>query len=109
MLTPRQRAHLRGLANREPVIAQVGKSGVTDAVVRQLDEALTARELVKLKVLRGAPQTPDEAAERLAAALGAQLVQVLGRVVTLYRPHPEEPRIALPGGESGAGEGGRWG
>lgn len=97
MLTPRQRAFLKGLAQREPVILQVGKAGVTPAVVRQLDEALTARELVKVRVLRNAPLAPEEAAERLAAATGAAPVGVIGRVVTLYRAHPEEPRIRLPG------------
>lgn len=97
MLTPRQRSFLKGLANREPVIAQLGKSGVTAAVVRQLDQALAARELVKVRVLRNAPLEPGEAARRLAEVTGAEAVGVVGRVVTLYRPHPEEPRIRLPG------------
>lgn len=98
MLTPRQRAYLRGLANREPVIIQVGKAGITGALSRQLEEALAARELVKLRVLKGAPLEPQEAARQLALATGAEVVQVLGRVVTLYRPSPERPRIRLPAG-----------
>ena len=96
MLTPRQRAYLRSLGQREPVILQVGKAGITGAVLDQLDRALAARELVKVRVLRNAPVAPEEAAERLAAATGAEPVGVLGRVVTLFRRNPEAPRIPWP-------------
>lgn len=99
MLTPRQRSFLRGLAGRQPAILQVGKAGITEPVLRQLDEALAARELVKVRLLRNAPLDPDAAAERLAAAVRADVVAVAGRVVTLYRRHPERPCIALPGGD----------
>jgi RNA-binding protein len=72
---------------------QVGKEGVTDAVVRQLDEALLAHELVKVKVGSEAPADRFETAERLGERAGAGIAQVLGRTVLVYRRHPERPRF----------------
>jgi RNA-binding protein len=96
MLTSKQRAHLRGLGNTLDPIIQLGKGGLGDMVLRQTDEALTARELVKGRVLKNSELEPDEAAEALARATKGELVQVVGRVFLLYRPNPEKPRITLP-------------
>lgn len=95
-MTSKQRAYLRGLANSLEAIVHVGKSGVGDTIVKQADDALKARELIKGKVLETAPETAREAAEQVAAAVGAEVVQVIGRVFVLYRRNDEEPKIVLP-------------
>ena len=63
---------------------------------KQADDALTARELIKGKVLETAPETVRETAETIAAAVNAQVVQVIGRTFVLYRANPKEPQIRLP-------------
>ncbi|MCI8622363.1 MAG: YhbY family RNA-binding protein [Provencibacterium sp.] len=89
MLSSKQRAQLRGFANDLPTILQVGKGGVTDTVYRQADEALTARELIKLRVLENAPVTAREAAEEIAARVSADVVQVIGTRAVLFRANKE--------------------
>lgn len=96
MLTSKQRAYLRGLANAMDAIVHVGKSGMADTIVKQTDDALTARELIKGKVLETAPETVREVADALAQAVGAEVVMTIGRTFVLYRRHPEEPVIMLP-------------
>ena len=97
-LTSKQRAHLKSLAHPLKPILQIGREGVTDAVVRTVMEAFNTRELLKVKVLEAAPAPARETAEELAARIdGAELVQVIGRTAILYRPHPEKPEIQLPG------------
>lgn len=88
--------HLRGLGHHLDPIVQVGKEGVTEAVVRQTRDALRAHELVKIKVLAEAPVDRHEAGEELARATGATLAQTLGRTLLLYLRHPTKPKIALP-------------
>ena len=86
------RRKLRGAGHHLSAIVQVGKEGVTDAVLRQLQQALLDHELVKLKVGTESPEDRFEAAERLAAGAEAQLAQILGRTLLLYRKHPQKPR-----------------
>ena len=86
------RAKLRSYANTVEAILQVGKNGMGEALQKQVDDALTARELIKLTVLETAPETPREMAATLAEATGAQVV---GRKVTLYRKNPEKTIIDL--------------
>jgi RNA-binding protein len=95
-MTGKQRAYLRGLANGLDTIVHIGKGGVTEAVVRQTDEALAARELVKCRVLETAMLTAREAGDILARETGAEGVQVIGSRFVLYRPDPESPKITLP-------------
>lgn len=96
-LSAKQRAHLRALAHPLKPVLHVGKEGVTIAAVRAVREALGTRELLKIKVLEAAPEGPRESAEALAEQVeGAQVVQVMGRTVVLYRPHPDHPEIRLP-------------
>jgi RNA-binding protein len=92
----KQRQHLRGLAHRLSPLVQVGKEGVSDRVLGAVDRALADHELIKVKVLETSPLDPRETGEALADALRAELVQGIGRVVVLYRRHPERPRITLP-------------
>ena len=95
-MTSKQRAYLRSLANSLEPILHVGKGGQSDAMCKQADDALTARELIKGKELETAPETVRETAETIAAAVNAQVVQVIGRTFVLYRANPKEPQIRLP-------------
>lgn len=95
MLTSKQRAKLKGLASTTETILQVGKGGVGEQLINQADDALTARELIKLRLLDTAPESPDEAAQALADATGSEVVQVIGRRVVLYRRNPKKPMISL--------------
>ena len=84
-LTSKQRAQLRGLANGIDTILHVGKDGLGDNLVKQADDALEARELIKGRVLENAMLTPREAAEALASATRSEVVQVIGTKFILYR------------------------
>ncbi len=95
MITSKQRAYLRGLGNTVETILQIGKSGISDTVAAQVNEALTARELIKMRVLETAPVTPKEAAVELAERLSAEVVQVIGTRFILYRPNQKNPVIVL--------------
>jgi RNA-binding protein len=95
-LTGKQRRHLRGLGHALTPVAQVGKGGVSDAVVAAIDRALTDHELVKIKLLETLDLDRTEAASLLASRTNASVAQVLGRTVLLYRPDPEAPRLQLP-------------
>jgi RNA-binding protein len=85
MLTSKQRAQLRALANGIDTIVQVGKSGVTENLITQMSGALTARELVKGRVLENAPLTAREAADALADACAAETVCTIGTRFVLFR------------------------
>ena len=95
-MTGKQRAYLRGLANSLDTILFVGKGGLTENVIKQAEEALTARELIKGRVLEASMLTAAEACQALAEATGAEGVQSIGSRFVLYRPHPTEPKIRLP-------------
>jgi RNA-binding protein len=90
--SPLRRA-LRAAGHHLHAIVQVGKEGVTEPVVRQLDEALDHHELVKVKVGTESPEDRFEVAQALAAHPETQIAQVLGRTVLVYRRHPEHPRF----------------
>jgi len=98
-LTSKQRAWLRGQANDLDTILQIGKDGVGENLIRQTDDALEARELIKGRVLENAPLTAREGAETLAKATRSEVVQVIGSKFVLYREthsKPKEKRIKLP-------------
>ena len=94
-LTGRQRKHLRGLAHGFEPLVHVGSAGVTDAVLEAVDAALTAHELVKVRLHQ--PEDKHAAADALAAGTSASLCGLVGHVVILYRPHPDKPKITLAG------------
>lgn len=96
MLTSKQRAYLRGLANGFDTILIIGKGEITDNIIMQADTALTARELIKGKVLENSAYSPKECANILAEKCSADVVQVIGSKFVLYRPTPDEPVITLP-------------
>lgn len=94
-MTSKQRAYLRSLANNAETILIVGKDGVTDNVFNQADEALEARELIKMKCLETSMMTAREAAEEIAEEVGAEVVQVIGTKAVLYRKS-KNSKIVLP-------------
>jgi RNA-binding protein len=96
MLTSKQRAYLRGMANTLDPILHAGKGGISDALLKQADDALEAREIIKGKVLETAPGTARELAEEIAAAVNAQVVHVVGRTFVLFRPKKKDSQIKLP-------------
>ena len=96
MITSKQRAYLRGLANDYPVILQIGKGGVTENVAKTVADALEARELIKLHILENSGEEPHALANDLAAAVGADVVSVTGRKAVLYRRSKKKPVIELP-------------
>lgn len=96
MLTSKQRSYLRAMANSLPSLFQVGKGGVGESVNHQFDEVLEARELVKANVLNNSLYSAREAAEEIAAAVGAEVVSVIGNRFVLYRRSAENPIIELP-------------
>ena len=96
MLTSKQRAYLRGMASTTDTIVIVGKGGITENVIAQVSDALTARELVKGKVLESSLLTAAEACEALAAACKAEQVQHIGNKFVLFKRNEKEPMIELP-------------
>lgn len=95
MLNSRQRAQLRGLANQMETIFQVGKGGIGDQIKKQVDDALEARELIKLRCLESSPVTSRQAADEIAEAVGADVVQVIGSRFILYRESRDNKKIVL--------------
>lgn len=87
------RRKLRAAGHHLSPVVQVGKDGVTEAVLRQLEDALLAHELVKVKVGTESPDDRFEVADLLGAEEGVQVAQVLGRTVLVYRRHPKKPRF----------------
>lgn len=108
-MTSKRRAELRGQANRLEPLFQVGKGGISDALISQTNDALRAHELIKLKVLlESASETPREIAEKLAAATGSQVVQVIGGSMIFYKENPElqaEKKAKEKAKKSGTGKG----
>lgn len=95
MITSKQRAALRSMANTMQPLYQIGKEGITPSVTAQLDDALEARELIKISVLETADVTAKEAIEILAGRLHAEPVQCIGRKIVLYRRSKDKPRIEI--------------
>ena len=95
MLNSRQRAQLRGLANSLETIFQVGNGGLNEQLFKQVDEALEARELIKMRVLETSPVTVREAADEIADKTGADVVQVIGSRFILYKQSTNNKTIVL--------------
>ena len=95
MLNSKQRARLRAMANPIDTILQIGKGGINENTVKQVDDALTARELIKIRVLETSLYSDKKAAAELAGETGCEVVQILGTRITLYRKNPEKPVIQL--------------
>ena len=96
MLTSKQRAYLRGLANPIDTIVIVGKDGVTDNLIQQVGDALKARELIKGKVLESSLLTAREVSDELCCRCRCEAVQCIGSKFVLYKRNEKEPKIELP-------------
>ncbi len=95
MITSKQRAALRGMANRIPAILQIGKGGICDNFLKQVDDALEARELVKVTILETALLDTRETCGYVAEKLGAEPVQAIGSKFVLYRESKENKSIEI--------------
>lgn len=92
-MTSKERAALRAQANSLEPLFQIGKGGMSDALVEQTADALRKRELIKLKVLlESAPESPREFADKLAEATGSDVVQVVGGSIVLYKENPDKDK-----------------
>ena len=96
MLNSKQRAYLRSLAQNMDTIFQIGKGGVGEELCAQLSNALEARELIKIRVLENSGYTAREAADEIAAAIGADVAGTIGTKIILYRRSEKKQRIELP-------------
>jgi RNA-binding protein len=99
MLTSKQRQFLKGLAHEKKPVVQIGHKGLTETLVKETGSALLTHELIKIKLPEGEGQ---DMADELATELDAEIVVLMGRVLVLYKAHPEEPVIHLPA-EKGSG------
>jgi RNA-binding protein len=95
-LSERQRRHLRGLAHPLKPVILIGKTGLTEAVASETARALGDHELIKVKAPGGDREARDALIEALALKTGSALVQRIGNVAVLYRPHPKLRRILIP-------------
>lgn len=96
MLTGKQKRHLRGLGSTEEPVLQIGKGGITDNSIMQAQDALEARELIKVRVLNNCGEETEKVAEILTLETNAQLVQVIGRNFLLFKRSAKKPKIELP-------------
>lgn len=97
-MTTKQRAYLKGLAMQMDAIFQIGKSSLTPEVTNAVDEALEARELIKISVLKNCLDDSRSIADVLAERTHSEVVQVIGKKIVLYKPakDPKKQKITLP-------------
>lgn len=95
-MTTKQRAYLKGLAMTMEPIYQIGKSSLTPEITEGVSEALEARELIKINVLKNCMDEPNELARTLAERTHAEVVQVIGKKIVLYRESKDKKKIVLP-------------
>lgn len=95
-LTGKQKRYLRSLGSTLESIIQIGKGGVVSGVIQQAEEALEARELVKVRVLNNCLEDTKDVAGQLSREVGAALVQIIGHTFLLFRPSVKKPEIQLP-------------
>lgn len=96
MITSKQRAYLRGLANTMTPIFQIGKNGIEPAFLKQVEEALEARELIKIKVLENSDLAARDASNEICNAIGCEGIQAIGSKIVLYKQSKKKPVIELP-------------
>lgn len=96
MLTGKQKRFLRSEAHHLNPIFQVGKGGVNENMIKQISEALEARELIKVSILQNCDEDKDTVADELASGTNANIVQVIGMTILLYKESKENKKIELP-------------
>lgn len=95
-LTSKQRSYLTGLSNAEESIFQIGKSSLTPEICQALSDALEARELIKITVLKNCMDNPNAIADTIAERTRSTVVRVIGRKIILYKPSKTKKKIELP-------------
>ena len=95
MLTPKQKRELKALASTLKTRYQIGKNDISDTLVDMLEKALVAHELIKIDVMKGCALPVMEVAVDIATRLNAELVEVMGRVIVLFRRNKENPKIKI--------------
>ena len=95
-MTSKQRAYLRGLANKIEAIFQIGKNGINDNLIKQLDDVLEARELIKITTLETAPDSAKNLSFEIAERTSSIVVQVIGNKITLFRQRKKDSKNELP-------------
>ena len=95
-MTSKQRAYLKSLASNMDPIVHVGKASASAEVVTSVSEALEARELIKIGVLKNCADDPRTIAEIISERTHSQVVHVIGKKIVLYKPNKDKPRIKLP-------------
>lgn len=96
MLSGKQRSYLKSLANTLKPTILIGKSGITENVIAQISDELTANELVKISLLENSALEAEEIVDDLLAELSAEFVSQLGNKLVIYRPSPKKKKIELP-------------
>lgn len=96
MLTGKQKRFLRSKAHHLDPIFQVGKGGVNENMIKQISEALEARELMKISILQNCDEDRNDVGKQLAEGTGAELVQIIGHTIVLYKESVENKQISLP-------------
>ncbi|MDT8715289.1 ribosome assembly RNA-binding protein YhbY [Clostridium sp. 19966] len=96
MITSKQRSYLRSLANDMDPIFQIGKGGIEETFLKQVDDALEAREIIKLKILNNSGYEAREASDIICEELGCEGIQAIGNKIVLYRKSAKKPKIELP-------------
>ncbi len=96
MITSKQRSYLRSLANTMTPIFQIGKEGIEENFLKQIDDALEARELIKISVLNNSDYDAREASNEICEELGCEGIQAIGNKMVLYRKSKKNPKIELP-------------
>jgi len=96
MITTKQRSYLRSLANKLEPIFHVGKGGIEENFLKQVDETLETRELIKIKALNNSGITAREASEIFCEELGCEGIQAIGSKLVIYRKSKKNPKIELP-------------
>lgn len=96
MLTGKQRSYLKSIAHNTKPITQIGKNGISDSLVEELDLAIEARELIKVSLLETSLLSAQEAAEETSKLLNAEFVQAIGNKFVIYRKSSKNPKIELP-------------
>lgn len=96
MINTKQRSYLRSLANKMDAIFRVGKEGINDNFLKQIDDALEARELIKVSILKNSDYSAREASEIVCDELNCDGVQCIGSKFVLYRRSKKKPKIELP-------------
>lgn len=95
MITSKQRSYLRSLANNMESIFQIGKIGIEENFLKQVDDALEARELIKIKILNNSGYDAREASDIICDKLNCEGVQSIGSKIVLYRKSEKKPKIEL--------------